>query len=336
MRTVIAAADPSGLTTAIFGFAGVLVGALATVLVGIVNYREARSGQVTDRLTRAVEQLGSSNPQVRMGAIYALEQIAYDSKAPLIARWRSFVAARVAVLAGSRFGSTANRHRSYVAYVATLLAALVRSRSHLDDRGVPDGVVLKVRAPDVQAALTVLCRLPVCDDHVQSDEKGRLDLSRSDIRRASLRKAQLERADLSRVLLQGADLRRANLRGAVLKEANLGRAAGSRYRDGADLSDANLTEADLTGAVLDRAILTGAVLDGAIWSESTCWPAETVSQIQARSTKISHGRHRGKFCICGPRAADASRDLLALAGSPAGVDLAGTADRASGPVSLQV
>jgi hypothetical protein len=120
MRTVIAAANPSGFTTAIFGFAGVLVGALATILVGIVNYREARSGQVTDRLTRAVEQLGSGNPQVRMGAIYALEQIAYDSKAPLIARWRSFIEARVASLTRSRFHSTANRHRSYVAYVATL------------------------------------------------------------------------------------------------------------------------------------------------------------------------------------------------------------------------
>jgi hypothetical protein len=305
MRTVIAAADPSGLTTAIFGFGGVLVGALATILVGIVNYREARSGQVTDRLTRAVEQLGSSNPQVRMGAIYALEQIAYDSKAPLIARWRSFAAARVAALTRSRSDSTANRHRSYVAYVATLLAALVRSRSHLNDREVPDGVVLKVRAPDVQAALTVLCRLPVCDDHVQSDEKGKLDLSRSDIRRASLREAHLERADLSRALLQGADLRGANLRGAVLKEANLGRVPASRYRDGADLSDANLTEADLTGAVLDRAVLTDAVLDGAIWSESTCWPEGTLSQIQARSTKLGHGRNRGKFLICGPRAADA-------------------------------
>ena len=89
MRTVIAAADTSGFTTAIFGFAGVLVGALATILVGIVNYREARSGQVTDRLTRAVEQLESSNPLVRMGAIYALEQIAHDSKATLIARWHS-------------------------------------------------------------------------------------------------------------------------------------------------------------------------------------------------------------------------------------------------------
>jgi hypothetical protein len=329
MRTVISAANPSGFTTAIFGFAGVLVGALATILVGIVNYREARSGQVTDRLTRAVEQLGSSNPQVRMGAIYALEQIAYDSKAPLIARWRSFIAARVASLTRSRFHSTANRHRSYVAYVATLLAAMVRSRSHLNDGGVPDGVVLKVRAPDVQAALTVLCRLPVCDDHVQSDEKGRLDLSRSDIRRASLRQAQMERADLSRAFLQGADLREANLRGVVLKEANLGPVSGSRYRDGADLSDANLAEADLTGAVLDRAILTDAVLDGAIWSKSTCWPAGTLSQIQARSTEIDHGKYRGRFRIRGPRAADANPDLPGLIGSPVDIDLEISADRAS-------
>jgi Pentapeptide repeats (8 copies) len=326
MRTAVAAADPSGFTTAIFGFAGVLVGALATILVGIVNYREARSGQVTDRLTRAVEQLGSSNPQVRMGAIYALEQIAYDSKAPLIARWRSSVAVWAAALSRSRFRPTANRHRSYVAYVATLLAAMVRSRSHLNDRGVPDGVVLKVRAPDVQAALTVLCRVPVCDDHVQSDEKGRLDLSRSDIRGASLRQAQLERADLSRVLLQGADLREANLRGVFLKEANLGPAPGSHYRGGADLSNANLTEADLTGAILDRAILTGAVLDGAIWSKSTCWPAETLSRIQAKSTEIGHGKHRGKFRIRGPRTADVGPDLPGLAGSVAGMDLAESAD----------
>src|SRR5436190_3546915 len=174
MRTVIAA-DPSGFTTAIFGFAGVLVGALATILVGIVNYREARSGQVTDRLTRAVEQLESSNPLVRMGAIYALEQIAHDSKATLIARWHSFVAARAPVLVRSPVRSTASRHRSYVAYVATLLAAMVRSGSHLNDGGVPHGAVLKVRAPDVQAALTVLCRRPVCDDHMQCDEKGKLD-----------------------------------------------------------------------------------------------------------------------------------------------------------------
>ena len=324
MRTVIAAGDASGFTAAFFGFAGILVGALATILVGIVNYREARSGQVTDRLTRAVEQLGSGNPQLRMGAVYALEQIAHDSKGPLIARWRSFVAARAPALVRSPARSAAGRHQSYLNYVATLLAALVRSRSHLHHRGAQHGAVLKVRAPDVQAALTVLCRLPVCDDHVQSHQKGKLDLSRSDLRRARLRHAQLQRADLSSALLQGTDLRRANLQGAVLKEANLGPVSRSRYHGGANLRGANLAGADLTGAILDRAILKGAVLDGAIWSRSTRWPEGTLPQIRARSTKIGRGKRR----ICESRAAKTGPHL-ALAGPPAGVDPEESADRVS-------
>ena len=329
MRTVIAAGDAPGFTAAFFGFAGVLVGALATILVGIVNYREARSGQVTDRLTRAVEQLGSDNAQLRMGAVYALEQIAHDSKGPLIARWHSLAAARAPALVRSPAGSAASRHRSYLNYVATLLAALVRSRSHLNGAGVPHGAVLKVRAPDVQAALTVLCRLPVCDDHVQSHEKGRLDLSRSDLKRARLRHAQLQRADLSSARLQGTDLRWAQLQGAILKEANLGPAPRSRHRGGANLRGADLTGADLTGAILDRAILTGAVLDGAtldgaIWSRSTRWPEGTRPQVQARSTRIG----RGKLRICESRAAK-TRPNLQLVRPPAGADPGESADRAS-------
>jgi hypothetical protein len=320
MRTVIAA-DASGFTAAMFAFAGVLVGALATILVGIVNYREARSGQVTDRLTKAVEQLGSGNPQVRMGAVYALEQIVHDSKAPLIARWHSFVADRAPALVRS----TASRHRPYLNYVATLLAALVRSRSQLNDGGAAHGAVLKVRAPDVQAALTVLCRRPVCDDHGPGHQKGKLDLSRSDLSRARLRHAHLEKADLSSARLQGTDLRRACLQEAVLKEANLGPASGNHYGGGANLSRADLTGADLTGAILDRAILKGAVLDGAIWSRSTRWPEKELPEIQARSTKIGHGRRR----IGGPQAAKAGPHRAGLAGSPAGVDLEESADRAS-------
>ena len=36
-------------------------------------------GQVTDRYTKAIEQLGSDKPDVRIGGIYALERIARDS-----------------------------------------------------------------------------------------------------------------------------------------------------------------------------------------------------------------------------------------------------------------
>jgi len=38
-----------------------------------------REGQITERFTRAIEQLGSDNLDVRLGGIYALERIASSS-----------------------------------------------------------------------------------------------------------------------------------------------------------------------------------------------------------------------------------------------------------------
>ena len=39
----------------------------------------SEQGQITERFTRAVDQLGSERPDVRLGGIYALERIANDS-----------------------------------------------------------------------------------------------------------------------------------------------------------------------------------------------------------------------------------------------------------------
>src|SRR6266436_2086814 len=44
------------------------------------NFTLSREGQVTDRYTKAIEQLGSGKLDVRIGGIYALERIARDSK----------------------------------------------------------------------------------------------------------------------------------------------------------------------------------------------------------------------------------------------------------------
>ena len=57
--------------------AGVFVA--ATLWFTAQNYRLARQGQVTDRYTKAVEQIGSDKLDVRIGGIYALERIARDS-----------------------------------------------------------------------------------------------------------------------------------------------------------------------------------------------------------------------------------------------------------------
>jgi hypothetical protein len=44
------------------------------------NLAVALDGQITERFTRAIEQLGSNQLEVRLGAIYALERIARDSE----------------------------------------------------------------------------------------------------------------------------------------------------------------------------------------------------------------------------------------------------------------
>jgi hypothetical protein len=43
------------------------------------SFSLSREGQVTDRYTKAIEQLGSDKLDVRIGGIYALERIARDS-----------------------------------------------------------------------------------------------------------------------------------------------------------------------------------------------------------------------------------------------------------------
>jgi hypothetical protein len=44
------------------------------------TYALAREGQITERFTRAVEQLGDEKLDIRLGGIYALERIARDSE----------------------------------------------------------------------------------------------------------------------------------------------------------------------------------------------------------------------------------------------------------------
>ena len=46
------------------------------------NFSLARQGQVADRYTKAIEQLGSDKLDVRIGGIYALERIADDRSPP--------------------------------------------------------------------------------------------------------------------------------------------------------------------------------------------------------------------------------------------------------------
>jgi Pentapeptide repeats (8 copies) len=127
---------------------------------------------------------------------------------------------------------------------------------------------LRLRASDVQAALTVLGRRrPAPTD-------PRLDLRALDLRRADLNEARLSGALFGEADLSGADLRGAELGGADLNRADLPAAL---------LNGANLRAALLTGADLSMAELYGADLGGAIFTAR-------ISAMPCSLTRISPAR----------------------------------------------
>jgi hypothetical protein len=238
-----AAAEASTRTGLIAGLAG--LGALGSLAIATRTYRLTQQGQITDRYTKAIEQLGSDKLDVRLGGIYALERIAADSP---------------------------RDHPTLV----EVLSAFVREHGHPPNT---TGSVLSVKPPtDVQAALDVLGRLP------QRSGVSRGDLSAALLAFAGLRRANLSSAVLIETYLPGAVLFKANLSGAKLMLADLSGAipegadlSGARL-DEADLSGAHLEGADLSGAVLDGVDLrkanglTQAQLDIARGNASTRLP----------------------------------------------------------------
>jgi hypothetical protein len=190
-----------------------------------------REGQITDRYTKAVDQLGHAELDVRLGGIYALERIARDSRADL--------ATIGEVLSAFVRGHAPWPPRLPGQYVAT---APIHE--------VPE---LQVRAPDVQACLTVLGRGGFAPS---ASCRDRLDLHATDLRHAELRGAHLETADLRNAHLEGAHLGGAHLELANLNHAHLDRAVLRR----AHLQSANLAYARLVVARLEEARLEGANL----------------------------------------------------------------------------
>jgi Pentapeptide repeats (8 copies) len=207
-----------------------------------------REGQITERFTRAIEQLGSDNLDIRLGGIYALERIAFSSEAdrgPILEVLTAYVRGHSPwPPAGWEYGAA--------------------TPPEPDDRNLAS---MQFRTPDVQAVVSILGRRRVLDG---DDE---LLLARVDLRRAYLRRANLARANLRNSSLRGVQGRNALLHHANLKHSDLTNAnlEGADLR-GADLQRANLSGANLRGADLRGALLEGAVLTGVASDALTRWP----------------------------------------------------------------
>src|SRR5690242_2899103 len=171
----VGSADPALVQTARDAARGRLLtlgaGLLAAgaLLFTARNFTLSREGQVTDRYTKAIEQLGSKLLDVRIGGIYALERIARDSP------------------------------RDHPA-VMDVLTAFIREHSW-EPWPLPrteeeeDADLEEFTRPDIQAALSVVGR------RVAKHDIGSMDLTRADLTRAAMTGAHLDGADLTRAAM---------------------------------------------------------------------------------------------------------------------------------------
>lgn len=147
--------------------------------------RLIREGQITERFTKAIDQLGNeTRTEIRLGGIYALERIAKESEEDY---WP----------------------------IMEILTEYVRGLSPVAPPHVH---------PVAQAIMTVIKRRSHYYGHGESerlDLHGAASLPGTNLDGAHLRKADLEGADLRLAKLQAANLQRANLVGAHLEEADL-------------------------------------------------------------------------------------------------------------------
>src|SRR5215213_3703968 len=153
-------------------------------------------GQITERFTRAIDQLGATDEttrtprlEIRLGGIYALERIAWDSPE----RDYSTV---IEVL---------------TAYVRENTSTPSKETNETTDLKEPRTDPRKELCADIKAVLVVVGRRQ--EDRVPEEYRVRPDF---------------RGINLSKTILGGADLREADLRGANLSRANLRRADLSR------------------------------------------------------------------------------------------------------------
>jgi uncharacterized protein YjbI with pentapeptide repeats len=240
--------------------------------------RLSREGQITERFTRAIDQLGESNDneqprlETRIGAIYALERIDKESServyhSTVMEVLTAYVRQNAArppeeatpIPSKSSKGSEAEEDSGGTGTLERESPASILERATAQARRIR--YIARPRA-DIQAILDVLRRRE--EQSVPDKYRVNLDLQRTKLLRAelqgiNLRGANLWYAHLGEANLQGADLRRIDLRRADLSATDLHAAKLAE----AKLTEAELTAANLSGANLSAALLPEAHLEGA-------------------------------------------------------------------------
>jgi Pentapeptide repeats (8 copies) len=204
---------------------------IATAGLSWRNLQISEDKQVTERFSKAVEQLSSDKIEVRLGGIYSLERIAKDSPKD---HW----------------------------VIMEVLSAFVREKSPtyasppIDIKAAVTAIVRRNMSQAPQGQQLDLTRSKLNGMNLDGVNLVGANLSYIKLAGSSLMSADFSGADLNYANLCDANLSRAKLIQANLTTARLCRA----NLTAADLYDTNLSETDLSEANFDNANLNKATL----------------------------------------------------------------------------
>ncbi|MDW5551071.1 pentapeptide repeat-containing protein [Methanosarcina sp.] len=230
------------------------LGGIAVIIGLIFTYQKIltlKDGQVTERFTRAVDQLGNPTIEIKLGGIYALERIANESK--------------------DDYWPIMEILTAYVRKNSSIETVRNKKTMRLMDTQANESTTSKVSEAqkislDIQVVLAVLGRRKYAFNYGESEQLNlsNTDLNHVEISGINLAGVNLAGANLMEANLKGTNLTEAHFEGAYLNKTNLERADLTEvHLEGADLTGAHLTKADMRWAHLEGVNLTEAYLEGA-------------------------------------------------------------------------
>lgn len=261
-----------------FGFHGYVLLAIATIGLPIAIWRgyelhkqssTAQSELLNERYQKGVEMLGSEDLSVRLGGIYALENLAE------------------------------NEPDTYHIQIMSVLSAFVRNwptRGRPDserNNGAPDNEVRKL-PEDVCAILDAIGRRSGRQHAVESEKKRAVDLTGAHLHNwvchipGHVSPLVL---DFSNVNFSGADLSKAFFPKTKLADSNFRNAdLSDAWLTWTDFSNADFISADLSDTLLDWTNLTGASFEDAKLFGTDLTGAKGLTQRQLNSAEIDPQR----------------------------------------------
>jgi|GEM_PF-572720 len=228
----------------------------ATVIAGIglfLNYYNANERLITERFSKAVEQLGSDKIETRLGGIYALERISKDSEKDY---WTIIEILTAFVREHAKLPPEKSVKPITLKNALTTEAKDTADKTQAPTQAEKERQTLSPPT-DIQAVLTVLSRRAHTPfNTMRKDDTTYISFGKFQISSVNLPQVNLQYANLFNAYLQYANLTKSHLQYANLHYANLEN-TNLYYANfsGADLQDANLSGANLSGANLSGADL---------------------------------------------------------------------------------